>query len=95
MTPSQQIRLARLERTAHPDVVEAYRTGQLSVRNIKAFVRLTPGQQLAELRRRQDAKLRYTERCQRVAGIISDYLSNCQTTRPDLQQLRGLLQART
>jgi hypothetical protein len=85
--------LARLERTAHPEVVEVYRAGKLSVRNIKAFVRLTPRQQLAELRRRQDAKLRYSENCQRVAGIISEYLSNCQTARPDLRQLQALLKA--
>jgi hypothetical protein len=55
VNPTRQKRLARLQRTAHPEVVEAYRAGQLSVRNIKEFVRLSPHQQLAELHRRQAA----------------------------------------
>ena len=93
MNPTRQKRLERLQRTAHPEVVEAYRTGQLSVRNVKAFVRLTPRQQLAELHRRQAAARQYSENCQRVAGIISDYLANSQTTRPHLRQLQALLRA--
>lgn len=91
MNPTRAKRLARLERSGHPEVVTAYQAGQLSVRAINRLLRLSSGQQLSELHRHQDAERRYAKNCQRVVETIATYLETCQGRRPDLRQLRALL----
>ena len=82
---TQQKRARRVERRAIPEIVEAVRSGKLSVRLADQLLYLPKAEQKAELTRRLKAVEDRERISATVARTIREYLDT--TSKVDLQEL--------
>jgi Asp-tRNA(Asn)/Glu-tRNA(Gln) amidotransferase B subunit len=82
---TQQKRARRVERRAIPEIVEAVRSGKLSVRLADQLLYLPKAEQKAELERRLKAVADRERISALVAQTIREYLDT--TLKVDLQEL--------
>jgi hypothetical protein len=83
-------RIRRIERRGTPELVQAMRTDQISVRTADSLFYLPAEEQRAQLECRLKAIHERERRSKLVAGVIRGYLGT--TKRIDLEVLRGLIQ---
>jgi hypothetical protein len=67
-------RIRRIERRAIPELVEAMRNGQISVRMADTLLYLPPQEQLAFLERRLQAAQQREQKSKAIASVIRSYL---------------------
>jgi hypothetical protein len=79
-------RISRIERRGTPQLVEAMRTGKISVRTADSLFYLPAEEQRMQLQRRLQAAEQREHGSQTAARVIRDYLS-C-TKRVDLGELQ-------
>jgi len=84
-------RIARIERRGTPALVQAMRTGQISVRTADSLFYLPAVEQRAQLERRLQAAEQRERRSRLAAGVIRSYLESADQI--DLGALHSLIQA--
>jgi hypothetical protein len=84
-------RIRRVERRAIPEVAEAMRNGQISVRLADTLLCLSPREQRAQLDRRLRLAQERERKSNAIAGVIRGYLDAHKEI--DLEALRSLIQA--
>jgi hypothetical protein len=84
-------RIRRIERRATPQLLEAMRTGAISVRTADTLLLLTPDQQAAELQRRLDLIQERQRKSRTASAVIRQYLDSA-PKQIDLEELRSLIQ---
>jgi hypothetical protein len=67
-------RIRRIERRAIPELVEAMRNGQISVRMADTLLYLPPQEQLSFLERRFQAAQQREQKSKAIASVIRSYL---------------------
>ena len=82
-------RSRRIERRAIPEIVEAMRSGQISVRMADTLLCLPPEQQRAELERRLRLAQEREQKSKAAASVIRNYLDA--HAQIDLEALRLLI----
>jgi hypothetical protein len=82
-------RIRRIERRAIPELVEAMRNGQISVRMADTLLLLPAEAQLAQLQRRLNEAAQRECKSQLAARTIREYLGRCE--RIDLEELQGCI----
>jgi hypothetical protein len=84
-------RIRRIETRGTPQLLEAMRTGAISVRTADTLLYLPPDQQVAELNRRLQALQERERKSQTASMVIRRYLDSA-PKRIDLEELRTLIQ---
>ena len=84
----------RIERRALPEVLEAYRAGQITARRADILLHLPEVEQAAELERRLVLARERERKHRLVAGVIREYLDGHNSRRVDLGELAGILRGK-
>jgi hypothetical protein len=80
-------RISRIERRGTPELVEAMRSGKISVRTADRLFYLLPEEQRVQLQHRLQVAEQRQHRSQTAARVIRDYLGA--TNRVDLGELQA------